>query len=74
MKAHEILKAAKRNESIYTLSKNSYYHVRTVQMLVKDYFNGVTYKRICIHYTIAETIRLIFQGYTVQNAYLSVTG
>ena len=74
MKAHEILKAAERNDSIYTLAKSCSYHVRTVQLLVKDYFNGVTYKRICIHYTIAKTIILIRQGYTVQNAYLSVTG
>ncbi|MBE6837560.1 MAG: hypothetical protein E7509_06200 [Ruminococcus sp.] len=75
MKAHEILKAAERNDSIYALAENSHYDVRSVQLHVKSYFSAVTYKRISIYYRIAQTLELIRrEGYTVEKAYLAVTG
>lgn len=74
LKPYEILDSAKRHESIYALAENSHYDVRSVQLHVKSYFRGVAYKRICIYYTIAQTIKLIREGYTVEKAYLAVTG
>ncbi len=74
MKAEQILNAAEQNNSIYSFSRNIGYEVRTVQLYVKRYFRHTTYKRISTDYKIAKTILLIEKGYSIQYAWLAVTG
>ncbi len=74
MKANTILEGARQKDSIKIFADENGYVVRRVQMIVKEIFGSVTYKRISSYYVIAETIALIKKGNTVQNAYLTVKG